>query len=104
MPAVAYNGGHAVERIVDGSDGKFHILKTQDCSAVLTAMREIKDVKKALRPSTQDSTKLIGSVPNLLAVSWANEWGVTLFSKEWTEKARKRLKSDPDWRLLRADH
>lgn len=102
MPAVAEHGGHSVERIDTLSDGRFRILSQQDCEAVITLMRET-DTRR-LRPSTQDATKLIGSVPNLLAVAWAQEWGVKLLSREWIERAQKRLKHDPNWRSLRVGH
>lgn len=101
MPAVADNQGHVQERFLDGSDGKLHQIKTQDCDAILTLMREYGEMAPR-RVNTQDSTKLLGSVPTVLALSWAQEWGVTLLSKEWLEKARDRLRNDPDWRLLRA--
>lgn len=103
MPAVAEFGGHARERIVDDvSGGKIHIVKTQDCEAVITAMREVGSFRRSFRPNTQDSMKLIGSIPNILALSWAQEWGVKLYSREFMQKARQRLKFDPDWKSLRA--
>ena len=91
------------ERIVDGdaSKGEFHILKTQDCEPMFEAIKALGD--NAIRKiNTQHGRKYLGSVPNLLAINWAKEWGVRPFSKEWTEKAKHRLKHDPDWNLLRA--
>lgn len=103
MPAVAENNGESTERFVFDSDGKIHHVKTQDCDAVITLMREYGDMAPR-RVNTQDSMKLLGSVPNVLALSWAQEWGVKLFSKEWLAKTRHRLRHDPDWRNLRAGH
>lgn len=101
MPAVAENQGEVVERLIDRSDGSIVQVKTQDCEAVITLMREYAEMAPR-RVNTQDSTKLLGSVPNVIALSWAQEWGVQLFSKEWLAKTKHRLRHDPDWRSLRA--
>lgn len=102
MPAVAVNGGHATERFSFDSDGRIHHHKQQDCEAVITLMREAADMRRSRRPNTQEHMRLLGSVPNVLALAWANEWGVKLFSKEWLEKTKARLRHDPDWKLLRS--
>ena len=88
------------EFIVDDAEG-FHIVKQQDCGKILTAIREGRDYEH-VRTNTQNSQKYLGSVPNIVALSWAKEWGVALYSRAWTEKARQRLKVDPDWKYLRS--
>lgn len=87
------------EFIVDGTDC-FHIVKVQNCDAILQAIKETPD-HMVRTVNTQHSQKYVGSVPNVVALNWAKEWGVRLYSKEWLQKARHRLKHDPDWRSLR---
>lgn len=102
MGAVAENNGVGYERFVERSDGSLVQIKTQDCDAVIAAMREVSEMQVRRRVNTQDHMKLLGSVPNVLALAWANEWGVAVYSKEWLEKTKNRLRNDPNWRLLRA--
>lgn len=94
--------GEIRERVIYENDAKntFHFFKQQDCEKIIAA---IGDYPSHLRrkASTQDAAKLIGTVPNLLAISWAKEWGVRPFSREWTQKCKERLKNDPNWRSLR---
>lgn len=87
------------EKTVYGTD-TVHFVKTQNCDGIISAIRESADHESG-KLSTQNSQKYLGSVPTLIAVAWAKEWGVRLHSKEWLEKARHRLKHDPDWRALR---
>ncbi len=91
------------EHIVDGdkSAGEFHIVKTQDCEDILKVIKEMPDHNMKQIINTQKGHRYLGSVPNLIAVEWAKEWGVRLYSKEWNEKAARRLKHDPDWNSLR---
>lgn len=91
------------ERIIDGdaSKGEFHIVKTQDCEKILNTMKELPDHMRQVI-NTQHSHKYIGTIPNIVALNWAHEWGVKLYSKEWLAKAAERLKNDPDWKGLRA--
>lgn len=95
--------GQIRERFVDGSDGKLHLVKTQDCEAILRTIKEMPDhvVQKKMRNA---SNRLVGSVPNILAVAWAKEWGVKLYSREWIEMSMKRLKNDPNWSALRVKY
>lgn len=90
------------ERIIDSAarDGSFQIAKTQDCENILAAIKATSDIQNSRAPNTQNSHKYLGSVPTLIAVEWAKEWGVPLNSKAWLEKARHRLKTDPNWRRL----
>ena len=89
-----------IERVIDHSDG-FTIAKEQDCEEIIKAIKATGDLRRRIT-NTQHSQKYIGSVPNLVAVAWAKEWGVRPFSREWLEKTKKRLLSDPNWRSLRA--
>lgn len=95
--------GQIKERFVDGSDGKLHLVKEQDCEGILRAIKDLPDlvVQKKLRAA---SNRLIGSVPNILAVAWAKEWGVRLYSREWLEMSMKRVKHDPNWSALRVKY
>lgn len=87
------------EYIIDSAD-EFHIVKVQDCSAILRAIKETPDhISSAY--AAKSAMKYLGSVPNLIALNWAKEWGVKLYSHEWMEKARKRLMHDPDWSSLK---
>ena len=91
------------ERIVDTNDvkGTFHIVKNQDCEGIIKVLHELNDHVPVKR-STQVTRRLVGTVPNIVAVQWAKEWGVRLYSREWAEKVHKRLKTDPNWVALRA--
>lgn len=95
--------GHVQERFVDTSTG-FHLVKEQDCEQIIKAIKAAPEHMVRRRVNTQNSQRYIGSVPNVLAIAWAKEWGVRVYSKEWTERVVKRLKHDPNWSLLRADH
>lgn len=76
----------------------FALLKQQDVEPIMKAIAEMPD--HMVKQRINASQKYIGSVPNVMAVAWAKEWGVRLYSREWTEKARKRL-DDPDYAALR---
>jgi hypothetical protein len=64
-------------------------------------MKELPDHMR-YTTNSQRSQRLVGTVPNVVALQWAKEWGVKLYSKEWLEKTRQRLKHDPNWKGLRA--
>ena len=88
---------------VDENDLKstFHLVKTQDCEPIMKAISAIPAEQRA-KFNTQRGHKYLGSVPNVVALSWAKEWGVRLYSKEWQAKSVDRLKHDPTWNRLRA--
>lgn len=105
-PKVEYgNLGYATERIVDNAvrDHSFSIIRTQDCDEIIKGVKASSDLKTSTRPNTQRSQKYLGSVPNILAVEWAKEWNVTLYSKEWMQLAARRLKYDSRYAKLRAE-
>lgn len=96
--------GHQ-EFIIDKQDRSgFHIVKQQDCEAIIKAIQAAPEHMVRQRLNTQNSQKYLGSVPNILAIAWAKEWGVRLYSKAWTERVAQRLRNDPNWRQLRAPH
>lgn len=99
------SAGHVRELIVDKTDKSgFHIVKQQDCEQIIKAIKAAPEHMVRARLNTQNSQKYLGSVPSVLAVAWAKEWGVKLFSKEWSKLSADRLKNDPNWRQLRAEH
>ena len=95
--------GHVSERLIDTDTG-FLLVKEQDCEQIIKAIKAAPEHMVRTRVNTQNSQKYVGSVPTILAVHWAKEWGVRLYSKEWTMKAHSRITKDPNWRLLRAGH
>lgn len=48
--------------------------------------------------------RMVGSIPFILGAQWAKEWGVKLYSKEWLEKAQKRIETDPNFKKLRIEY
>ena len=90
------DNGSVREQIVDTSTG-FIIKKQQDCEGMIQAIHSLSDKL----PKRASSQKYLGSVPTIIAIAWANEWGVRPFSREWLTKARHRLKNDPNWSKLR---
>ena len=91
------------EHFVDENDAKntFHLVKTQDCEAILNTMKELPDHMR-YTGNSQHTHRYVGTVPIIIAVQWAREWGVKLYSREWQEKTSSRLKTDPNWKGLRA--
>lgn len=91
------------ERFVDENDAKntFHLVKSQDCEPIMDAIAAIPPEQR-LRMNTQRGHKYLGSVPNVVALQWAKDWGVKLYSRAWQERAAKTLKHDPNWNRLRA--
>lgn len=91
-----------LERYIDTNNRNaevgFALLKQQDVEPIMKAIAEMPD--HMMKRRIDASTKFIGTVPNVMAVAWAKEWGVKLYSREWTERARKRL-DDPDYSGLR---
>ena len=92
------------ERFIDENDDKntFHLLRSQDCEKIMEAVAAIPPSQRA-RMNTQRAHKYLGSVPNVVALNWAKEWGVALYSREWNDKAANRMKNDPEWNRLRAE-
>lgn len=93
---------HTHERIIDGdkSRGEFHIVKSMDVEPMLKALQELPEHIRYKR-STQSGVRHLFSLPPLIAVTWAREWGVSLYSHEFNELARSRVMNDPNWQKLR---
>lgn len=93
------------EKWIDDPDevGKFHVLKTQDCEKILKTINELPDyvISEQMRKSAQ---RLIGTVPNVMAVAWAQEWGCKLYGKEWLDNAAKRVEHDGRYAKLKVDY
>jgi len=96
--------GGVKERWIDTNDdkGTFHLYKTEDVQSVLDELKANSDDVARVRGTTQTSGKKLGTIPNLVAVQWAKEWNVNCYGKEWLALAGKRIKTDPNWRHLRA--
>lgn len=92
--------GKITEKVIDTSTG-FIIAKEQDCEDMIKAIKAAGETQRR-RVNTQAGQKYLGSVPILAAQVWAKEWGVRIYSKEWLERAGKRLRNEPDWMKLRA--
>lgn len=94
--------GAITEHFVDhATPGEFSLVRVQDCDKIIEGVKDASDLA-VRRANTQSFQRYLGSVPCIIALEWSNEWGVRLYSKEWTQKARHRLLHDPNWRLLRA--
>ena len=89
------------ERDVDDfSEGVTHLIKVQDVEPIIGTIKAIPDMTR--RPAnTQVASRLLGSIPTLIAVNWAKESGTTIYSREFFEYARKKLLTDPDFKHLR---
>lgn len=94
--------GSAVETrlITDAADSRLHFLYTQDCEPIIDGVKAAGEIYSR---NQSGSGRYAGSIPLTVAQVWAQEWGVRLYSPEWTRLARKRL-DDPDYRYLRVDY
>lgn len=85
------------------TDNKLVIKKTQDFEPLLTFVDDAA-TNITVQRRRDSAVRLTGTIPDLVAVSWAREWGVRLYSREWLEKAHQRVKHDPNWRKLRINY
>lgn len=79
------------EKILFDSDGRtMRIVKTQDVEPLLDALKE-----RSAHYTTNlgGAGKYLGSVPPIIAVEWSRQCGAAIGTREWTEYARKMLKS-----------
>lgn len=90
----------ANERIVSYGDGTFALAKTQDVEPVIKAVQSMSNTFTRTQRKKSEM-HYVGSIPVLVGVQWAKEWGVRLYSKEFMRLAAKRLKTDPNWAKLR---
>ena len=86
--------------IDDFSEGVTHLIKTQDVEPIMKTVHALPDMTR--RPAnTQVASRLLGSIPTLIAVNWAKESGTTIYSRQFFEYARKKVLTDPDFKYLR---
>ncbi len=89
------------EREVDDfSDKVTRIIKTQDVGPIIQTVRDIPSMARR-RANTQVASRLLGSIPTLIAVQWAKDSGTTIYSREFNDYARKKLLTDPDFKHFR---
>ena len=65
-------------------------------NAVLESIQDVEDIFEANKRKAEllDRKKdwwFIGTIPNQIALQWAQESGTKLYSKEWTEFAKRKL-------------
>jgi hypothetical protein len=80
-------------------DNKLQIVKTQDVSNVLDAVKRIKSETVGKRSK---NLKYEGSIPLVIAAQWAKECGARMYSNEWKAYALKKLRS-PEFKYLRGE-
>ena len=89
------------EREVDDfSDKVTNIIKTQDIEPIMKTIHAIPDLAYRKR-STQTASRLLGSIPTVIALKWAKKSGTRLYSREFFAYARKQLLTNPDYISLR---
>ena len=86
--------------IDDFSEGVTHLIKTQNVEPIIDTIKAIPDMARRSR-NTQVASKLLGSIPTIVAVNWAKESGTTIYSREFFAYARKKLLTDPDFKHFR---
>ena len=90
-----------IERDVDDfSEGVTHLIKTQDVGPIIQTVRDIPSMARRTA-NTQVASRLLGSIPTLIAVQWAKDSGTTIYSRQFNEYARKKLLTDPDFKHFR---
>jgi hypothetical protein len=85
------------KRIVH-EDNKLIVVKEQNFSRELTAIREAREM---LKPGTGMARgRWLGSIPRVLADTWAHECGKAVGTREFNKYAAEKLKSN-EFRNLR---
>ena len=97
--------GKTVEKVVDDFiEGNTHVIKTQDVEGIMKAVKELPSVLASKKNNTQTASKLVGTIPVILGLKWANDTGLTMYSREWFAYCREKLK-DPEFAGFRVgDH
>ena len=89
------------ERDVDDfSDKVTHIVKTQNVEPIIETIKAIPDMARR-KGNTQTASRLLGTIPTVIALNWAKESGTTIYSREFFAYARKKLLTDPDFKAFR---
>jgi hypothetical protein len=78
-------------------DRKLTIVKTQNVDEALKAIDGLRENTR--KNSGPGRGRHVGSVPVVLALAWAKEWGCAPGSAEWNRLAAARLRSDEFFRL-----
>ena len=86
--------------IDDFSEGVTHLIKTQDVEPIIKSIHAIPDMARR-KANTQVSSRLLGTIPTVIALNWAKESGTTIYSREFFSYARKKLLTDPDFKAFR---
>jgi len=95
--------GATSERVVDDLvEKKTHIIKTQDVEGIIQANHELSGLLKSTKGNSQSSMKRVGTIPVIVGLKWAQESGLTMYSRPWYDYCRKKLK-DPENRGFRVE-
>ena len=86
--------------IDDFAEGVTHLIKTQNVDPIIETIKAIPDMAHRKR-NTQVASRLLGSIPVIIAVNWAKESGTTIYSRDFFAYARKKLLTDPDFNAFR---
>jgi len=96
--------GATSERVVDDLvEKKTHIIKTQDVSGIMEANKSLSELLKSTKNNTQSSMKRIGTIPVIVGLKWAQESGLTMYSRPWYDYCRKKMK-EPENRGFRVEN
>ncbi len=89
------------ERDVDDfSEGVTHLIKTQDIEPIMKTIHAIPDMARRTA-NTQVASRLLGTIPTIIALKWAKESGTTIYQRDFFAYARKKLLTDPDFKHFR---
>ncbi len=97
---IAQNSPIREREVDDFSEGVTHIIKTQDIEPIMKTIHAIPDMARRTA-NTQVASRLLGSIPTIIALKWAKESGTTIYSREFFAYSRKKLLTDPDFKHLR---
>ena len=99
---IAENSPIIEREIDDFAEGVTHLIKTQDIEPIMKTIHAIPDMARRTA-NTQVASRLLGSIPTIIALKWAKESGTTIYSRDFFAYARKKLLTDPDFKYLRVD-
>ena len=99
---IAENSPIREREIDDFSEGVTHIIKTQDIEPIMKTIHAIPDMARRT-VNTQVASRLLGTIPTIIALKWAKESGTTIYQRDFFDYARKKLLTDPNFKYLRVD-
>ena len=79
-------------------DGKIHINRQQDVRSLIDLNKHEAEVNPSMFGTAR--VRKIGSIPLVVAETWARECGAAIGSKEFAEYAKKKLMSG-DWNAFK---